>query len=195
MRAANIHSPPVELSDRIDAEFWQRYEKKILLCHSNDEKRNQIIFDLSDTIQRLFDPTVEHIRAESTRWICDDVLLFNPKLINDNITSEQQASLRVMHVKEEWSSISVIIDLSEVTWSLGLRITRKASFNNIIDGLRLWSTIPHSIRRIHIIRPTKDYNFEFIYNIAISRLVSEKLRQRIHVHTSLQEVLEAYKEC
>ena len=97
-----------------------------------------------------------------------------------------------MHMKEEWSSISVIIDLSEVTWAWGLRITRKASFNNIVDGLRLWSTIPHSIQRIHIIRP-EDSNFDLIYNVAISRLVSEKLKERIHVHTVLQEVLLNYK--
>ena len=188
IRAANVNSPPVELSDKVDCEFWRKYENKISSCHSDDTKCQQLVYNLSDTLDRLFDVSVKEEKSESTHWIYDNMICFTPSKINiDKITSEQQASLKVMHNKDSWSNISVVIDLSELTWSLGFRITKQATYHNIIDGLRLWSTIPHSIKRIHIIKP-RDSNFNWIYGVVISQFLSDKLKKRISLHTFIEEL-------
>jgi len=161
-------------------DFISRYEKKIEGCSFSDEKKEQLKANLYDTMNRLFSDEVPLATTECTWWD-GHVLYFDPSQINpDKLTTEQRASLLVMNSKLEYSRIKIVFDLSKLSWSDAIKMTYNASFSNIVDGIRLWSTIPHSIDKIYI-KINDDSNFHTVRRIILPLVLSSKLLQRIYV--------------
>lgn len=182
---AQIHEE--DLYSRGD-EFWSTYEKKLKECNFDAAKHKQLKANLQETATRLLINACAK-GTHCTWWRCDE-LWFAPGAIDlDNIVDEQTASFAVMHSKKEHCRIKVIIDLSNVGWPLVLRSTRNASFQNIIDGVRLWATLPHSIDQIYIIK-SEAPRFETIFKFAISNMLSAKLQERIQIFEKKEDVLQ-----
>lgn len=161
-------------------DFISRYQKKIEGCNFSEEKKEQLKANLYDTMNRLFSDEVPLMTTECTWWD-GDVLYFDPSKINpDKITAEQKASLLVMNNKLEYSRIKIVLDLSKLSWSDAIKMTYSASFSNIVDGIRLWSTIPHSIDKIYI-KMNDDSKFHMIKRIILPLVLSPKLLQRMCV--------------
>ena len=167
-------------------DFWDTYGKKLKATHANEGKREQIVKNIRATVTRLFDPSVAVRETRCTYWHASmpHTLYFNPYLIDKtNLTSEQRASFLVMHAST-YKGIFVIIDMSNVSWSCAMEMTRLASFDQIVDGTRLWTTLPHKILEIAIIK-SPDPKFRFILHYILPRVLSQKLRDRLRVYDSI----------
>ena len=164
----------------INEEFSNLYEEKLSGCNFSEVKQEQLKANLHESANRLFSENVAVINTNCTWWD-GNVLYFDPSKINsDQITEEQRASFIVMHSKKEYCRIEIVLDLTSMTWSEALKLTYKASFSNLVDGLRLWSTIPHSIDKIKII--SKDYSrIKIIIKTLLPLMLSPKLQKRIYV--------------
>lgn len=185
--AVNAHVPT--FSKNLDENFCLKFESKLLSCNFSDEKCAQLVSNLHDTANRICDAKVPVHAAMTTWWVQENVLCFNPSNVDVKcIASEQRASLFVMHEQPRHSRIHVILDISKMTMWTALYTTSKASYGNIVDGLRLWSTIPHSIQEIHVIR-SSDSKFQSVYDFIVPRLLSKKLQQRIRVSEAVSEVI------
>jgi hypothetical protein len=178
LKASKINSDINTTTNLLDEEFWNLYEEKLRGCNFQYVKHQQLVANLKDTVNRICNSKIPIITSECTWW-SGDTLYYDPsKIINSkNFVAEQRASLIIMHEKQKYSRICVIIDVSNITWSQVLKIINKASFNNIIDGLRLWSTIPHSIEKIHIIKPPE--NFFLLHKIILPLILSKKIQKKI----------------
>lgn len=161
-------------------DFINLYETKIEECSFSDEKKKQLKANLFDTMNRLCSDEVPLVTTKCTWWD-GDVLHFDPSQINsDKITAEQRASLFVMNSKPEHSRIQIVLDLSNMSWSEAIQMTYKASFSNIVDGIRLWSTLPHSIDKI-CITSTNESKIQMIRRNILPLILSSKLLQRIQI--------------
>jgi hypothetical protein len=181
-------------SETLDSEFWEKFERKLKGCRYAHEKYVQTVSNLHDTANRICDVRIPVQVSTTTWWDQENVLCFNPSNVHPNlISAEQRASLLVMHEPPTHARIYIIIDVSNMTLWNALDITSKASYNNIVDGLRLWSTNPYSVEQIHIVR-SKDSKLNWVYGFIVPQLLSKKLQERVHVSESLQKTLSYINE-
>lgn len=177
---------------KLTNEFWKTYETKLEHCSFTREKKIQMISNIKETASRLVDSDVEPSLTRCTWWE-HDCLCFKPSAIDTSrIREEQNSSFRIMYSNPEHCRIRVLIDLSETTWSFALRTTNAARFESIVDGLRLWTCLPHSIDRISIIKPNSSM-FNTLFQLVVQRAVSVKLLNRMRVYSSVNEMLNADK--
>ena len=194
LRASAVNAPIPTVSENIDVEFWDKYYMKLDKCHSDKNKCAQLLSNLHDTVSRICDSSVPVESSSTTRWERLDVLYFNPVNLDVNrIAAEQRASMFVMHEPSTYSRIHAVLDLSKITIWTALYITSKASYNNVVDGLRLWSTLPYSIERIYVIRPS-DHKFKWMYDFIVPKLLSKKLQARVCVCESLKQAMNLVNE-
>lgn len=178
VKVMNVHADPETRSTRLEEDFWDKYGEKLTGCSFDESKRLQMTADLHDTVGRLCLANVS-IQETTCTWWENRVLHFKPSRIAvSDLTSEQRASLFVMHHKREYCRIEVVIDLSDLTRSKAFKLLYKTSYFNLLDGLRLWSTIPHSIDKIHVILPSESW-IETLTRVAVQSLLSEKLKSRV----------------
>ena len=182
LRASKINSDTNTVANFLDEEFWNLYEEKLRGCNYKHMKHKQLVSNLKDTVNRICNPDIPVVTTECTWW-SDNTLYYDPsKLIHsNNFAAEQRASLIIMHEKQNYCRICVTIDVSNITWSQVIKITHSASFDNIVDGLRLWSTIPHSIDRIHVLKPPAI--FFVIKKFILPAILSEKMQKKICIQT------------
>lgn len=167
--------------------FMSNYEA--MLCHNNfsDEKKNKVRANLRETAARLFDAKVPVIETQCTFWKNDNTLCFLPARIDlTQPVAEQQSSLRIMHAKT-CTRIHIIIDFEKLTWNKTLQMANQAGFENVVDGLRMWSTLPYKIEQIGIITLSNNIIINQIANLFLSK----KLRQRFHVFESWYSLQES----
>ena len=177
----------------LDTEFWNKFEYKLSHCKHNENKQAQLVSNLHDTVHRICAPTVPVHSSRTTWWQQPDVLCFVPSNVHTNcIMSEQRASFFVMHEPSSHSRIHIIVDLSKLSMATAFSVTSKASYHNIVDGLRLWSTLPHSIDSIYVICPV-DIRSKWVLEFIVSRILTRKLQDRLSVYKSFEEVLKNIK--
>ena len=196
MKAAIVNADTnSNFSTHLPDEFWDTYERKLEKCSFNDEKKTQLKSNIKETASRLFDkPETLNASCTSCTWWENDDLWFKPSAIDaKKIQEEQRLAFLVMHSKKEYCRIRVIIDLSETSWLFALRTTYAASFDNIVDGLRLWSCLPHSVDRIFILKPNQSI-FYSLFNFIMPRLLSNKLQNRLCVCSNANEMLNLEKD-
>lgn len=187
--ASTVHAPVPTESQHLDDAFRRTYERKLEGCGFDDLKKKQLTANLHDTANRICDPSVPVRTSATTWWANARVLCFDPSKVDArHIMTEQRASLAVMHQATKHSRIHVFLDLSAMTLMTAMRTTHRASYHNLVDGLRLWSTIPHSIDGIHIVKP-KDAAFQWLYDLIVPRVLSAKLQARLRVWKSSEEVM------
>jgi hypothetical protein len=177
-------------SSNLTSEFWEAYEKKLQQCSFNDEKKKQLTANLKETSSRLFDqPVAMELSPTPCTWWENDDLWFKPSAINTKkIREEQRSSFLIMHSKPDYCRIRIVIDLSETSWTFALRTTHAATFENIVDGLRLWSCLPHSVDQIFILKPNQSI-FHSLFNFITPRILSVKLQKRMRVCSNVKEIL------
>ena len=182
--------PPLteEATDWPDVEFWQRYETAIRAVHPSSEKCGQLAAMLRDTARRLAGAAL--IQSSSTRWLAPNALCFDPARIDfSDPSAEQRASLLVMHEPDRAHCVSIVIDLFDV----GLRMATGNLFavtsSQILDGVRLWSTLSRRIARIVVVRPSgiPKVVWNGMFRQAM-HLLSGKLRARLRVVNSRDEL-------
>lgn len=143
--------------------------------------------NLEETLHRLLSKTKNEHETMCTCWIDDKTLYFNPKLIDMyRIEDEQYSSLVIMH-KCSHPRIKIIIDAEKLTMWNVLKMSEKASFTNIVDGLRLWSTIPYKIYKIFVISPKSN-----IINQIVNMFLSKKIKERTHVFSSREKFHDSF---
>jgi len=122
-------------------------------------------------------------------WQSGGILCFKPSQITvTEMTSEQRASLFIMHSKSDHCRIQVVIDISDIAWRDAVKMLHSASRFNLVDGFRLWSTIPHSIDRVHVKRPV-DSRFDWIKGIVeVSSLLSESMKRKVCTYSDASEI-------
>ena len=168
-----------EAVDLMAESFWTKYMEKLSKCHS-EEKCKQLILNLKDTTSRLFAIEDEIQTTSCTWWQAEHTLFFDPTVIDfDHITREQRNSFIVMHDHSS-ESITINIILHSLTWTFILKACKRATYENIKDGIRLWSTIPFKIQRINITRPGHLSGWTVMLRIILSWM-SEKIQKRIVV--------------
>lgn len=161
-------------------EFWQHYDAKLQRCGKQSRKLKS---KLLETASRLFLEADENT-TQCTFWREGEggkkCLVFKPYLIDKTrIIAEQRASCLVMHECED-VHIGVEVDFSGLTVWKVLSMSSWATRHNMIDGLRLWSTLPHKIDEIRIVK-SEDRMFDVIFSTVMSRVLSRKMQSRIHI--------------
>ena len=161
-------------------EFMSRYRER-LRANEFGSKATQMEENLRETLARLLTAVPDATRTKSTYWYGDDVLCFDPSLIDmSRIENEQLDSLVTMHASAH-ARIKVAIDVEHLSWWEALKMANAASFANIVDGLRLWSTLPYRVDSIVVITTNRA-----IANQSCRVFLAPKLRGRVHVCDSWQ---------
>lgn len=163
--------------------IMKNYVKLLEKNQIDERKQVHMRKNLEETLHRLLEKIKGEPETNCTYWFDAKTLCFNPKLIDMNrIEDEQFASLVIMH-KYLHSNIKIIIDAEDLTWWSVLKMSEKASFNNIVDGLRLWSSIPYKIDKIFVINS----NSMIVHQI-IKVFLSKKIRKRTYVYSSWKKL-------
>lgn len=184
VKVMNVHASLDTRSTGLEEDFWDEYGEKLAGCNFDEKKRLQLTADLHDTVSRLCSKNVPRQETKSTWWK-NNVLYFKPsRILLTDLTSEQQASFFVMHDKKKYCRIEVVIDLSDLTRSRASRLLYTSSYLNVLDGLRLWSTIPHSIDKISVICSPRSW-IETLARLAVQSLLSENLKERVHIKSPI----------
>lgn len=164
--------------------IMKNYVKLLEKNKIDETKQLQTRKNLEETLHRLLGKIKNELETtKCTYWLDDKTLCFNPRLIDmHRIEQEQFSSLVLMH-KCSHSRIKIIIDAKELTWWSVIQMSEKASFTNIVDGIRLWSTIPYKIDKIFIINS----NFTVIKQI-LNLFLSRKIKKRTYVYSSWEKL-------
>ena len=176
------------IENTMDDSFWKMYEQEIEKCHG-ENKTKTLKNKLMETYYRL-KASVNHemgnfVDSNTVYWRTDDTLVFNPSCIEKSkIVEEQWNSLNVMHEGNHPLSITVIIDLKDMTLSHTMRLLRYSKYHNIVDGLRLWSTLPHKYDNVYVIKPSSSGMIAMSLISGGLQLLSPKMRQRVRVGTN-----------
>jgi hypothetical protein len=162
---------------RPSREFWKRYDSKAIGCHGDPEKTRRLRTNFMETVGRLCGDEMDTL---CTFWSDDTTLHFVPTRIDvERIREEQWASLLVMHRHETSTDpIEIIIDLRELTLSQFWKLSRRATYDQIVDGLRLWSTLPHKVKKVMIVGTKKNKIISRLCHTVANRVLSTKIRTR-----------------
>ena len=167
--------------ERVDQRvWWASYREKMERIHGK-VKFGKMEASAFDTINRLHTVSIENEDIESgcTYWRDESTLCFDPsKIALENIAKEQKRSLIVMHEDNHPAQITIHIHLEDLTWMFISKLMSSAKHIHIVDGIRLWTTIPHKIRSVVIHRPKHMKSFHFILSTVIPWLPS-KIKTRI----------------
>ena len=165
--------------------FWEDYEKKMSLISSDEAKNNKNVKLLKQTVFSLFKTQNIDLHTHNTcctEWINKQTLCFTPSLITtQTIETEQQDSFKVMHESGHPIDIDIIINLQKLTFLHITKLTFKASLNNIKNGISLWTTLPHKVKKVVIKRPENGRIFFEKVLPTVLEMVSHKIRERIVV--------------
>lgn len=119
--------------------------------------------------------------------------MFDPCAIDmDNPEDEQRSALLVMH-SFDGVHIKIAIDLGSMTFMRVLKQAASTTSPQMIDGLRLWSTLPYKIEIIYVVKPPERM-FDFIFSTVVARVLSQKMRGRVCVCDSMEEVFRMEEE-
>lgn len=175
-----LHTNASVQTSELNTLFLRTYACKLYNTHSDVEKCDQLLANFLETYNRLCG--FETIDAESTYWKSDRELWFCPDMIDRaHISQEQWSSLQIMNKFETTHPITVNVDFKNITWYKAFRMSTAASFQQITDGLRLWSTLPHKIEKINIICPNS--SARKIVETITMKVINEKIQDRIHFIT------------
>lgn len=207
---------PSEPLGTFDHAFWTTYAER--LADRSPDRRRRMVRALAETVARLHEatrhererqPDDDGAHSSTTSWTTarangDAALRFDPTrlaLDRRTIAREQQLSLWAMHDpplvrpvdRREVARVHVVIDLYDLTTKQTFGILLRARTHDIVDGARLWSTLPYHVRSIHVVRPK--HAPAWLWTAAIRcarRLLSAKLGDRLFVHEArlpLEELL------
>lgn len=196
-RAALRHdaADAADVESALPSEFWERYRLRLQHCHACPEKRARLERMLRETCARLYTCAEDARPAapSSTRWAAEAVLWFDPARIDLGAAREEQrASLLVMHDlgrADSARAICVVVDLGAMTLRRALAGVASVRFVEVVDGVRLWSTLPARVHSVRVIPPASLSRRVWGSVFASARqLLSPKLRERC-VSATRAEVL------
>lgn len=160
----------------IGAQWWKDYSNKMIDVHGK-EKFERLAPNAFETMSRL-KASSDVARSDCTFWENDFTLCFCPTRIDlENIAQEQQKSLVVMHEDHHPVKITIRIQLSDLTWEFISKAMASAEYINIVDGIRLWTTLPYKIKNVVVKKPQNIKAFKFVLPWIISWLPS-KIQKR-----------------
>lgn len=172
------------------ADFWSEYALQIAQVHESPAKRGELTARLHETAARLATAGERDTTTACTEWIADDVLRFDPARIDySDPSAEQRASLLTMHEQGRARDIVVVVDLYDVTLEAAMAQFARCSFRQIVDGVRLWSTLPRRVRSVLVVRPRCMSTFTWRSTFGNAKgLLSDKLKARMRVVLSRDEL-------
>ena len=183
LRAYNTEAQFNQTSTENIKYIFPQYKKKLEENEFDSTKVTQMISNLEETIERLTKNSFESNNTKCTYWYNDNTLYFNPSLIDYTLVDQEQYnSLIVMHMSS-LKRINVIIDCLSLTWFQALKNATKVKFTNIVDGLRLWKTLPYRIDDIFILSTSNS-----IINQIIKLFLSQKIKEKTHVFKSWEDL-------
>ena len=104
-------------------------------------------------------------------------------MIDYNLADQEQYnSLIVMHASS-LKRITVIIDCLDMKWFQTLKKTSNVRFTSIVDGLRLWKTLPYRIERVFILSTSNS-----ILNNIIKLFLPKKIKEKTHILKSWEDL-------
>jgi hypothetical protein len=198
--------PAVSIGDDDDRAatraFWTRYARDIRACHRCDEQKCVLLTQkLQESVVRLRQtvraaaPCREPTTCKSTRWTDPHTLVFVPAdimhlLATTSIAEEQWRAFRVMHALDDdrcamsatttlTNRITIVMDLRELTCGVVAHLLRHATRHIIVDGARLWQTLPYNVNEVRLIR-SRDARVSFMVR-ALQRLLSQKITHRVQI--------------
>jgi hypothetical protein len=182
MAASGVDAPATETTDVPSKAFWTAYDEKTRECRSDPAQRMRLRTNLSDTVRRLCakGTSLDVTETSCTFWTDDTTLWFVPTRIDvDRICEEQAASLAIMHRRATCGApIAVVVDLRDLTlafcWSTLFRATRM----QVVDGMRLWPTLPHKISTVRILPSKKSAVVSSVCATVVRHVLSAKVRER-----------------
>lgn len=172
-------------NNSLNCNFWEDYKRKMTLISSDEAKNEKNYQLLKQTAFLLFQTQDINLNVHSaccTEWIDKQTLCFTPSLITvQTIEKEQQDSFKVMHESGHPIDINIIINLQKLTFLQITKLTFKASLHNIKNGISLWTTLPHKVKKVVIKRPESGKTFFEKVLPSVLQMVSPKIRERIIV--------------
>ena len=183
LHAYNTEAPLDQPSTGKIKYIFPEYKKKLEENQFDNTKMTQMISNLEETIERLSSNNFESNITKCTYWYNDNTLYFNPGLIDYKLVDQEQYnSLIIMHMSS-LKRISVIIDCLSMTWLQAVKNATMVKFTNIVDGLRLWKTLPYRIDDVFVLS-TSDY----MLNQIIKMFLSTKIKKKTHVFKSWEDL-------
>ena len=172
-----IESAPTNNLSEVPDEWFDVYHK-LLTCHKNESKCRMLLSQMMETSLRLCDVQCKPCKSIK---IDADVLYFSMSDIpTDDILCEQKACMQMIHqYAMSRQHASVVFDFSKFSSKSFFQLARKATPHNIIDGYRMWSTIPCNIQEITVIR-SNSIIWDTIFHFG-SSFITDKLKQRITI--------------
>ena len=172
------------------ANFGASYVNRIAACHNDPTKQRLRIGNLKDTLRRLV--AVARHSSATTSWVGENPLVFAPCHIDPQLISEEQrASFLIMYKCQDSRRIKIVVDLFGVTLSSATLLSTQATFDQIKDGLRLWSCLPHPVDLIVVICNPSDLKVRLLCNKLLPLFLTSKLRSKVRV---LHDMKDALKE-
>lgn len=183
LHAYNTEAPVLQSSSENLNNIFPEYKKKLEENEFDSTKMTQMISNLEETIDRLTKTSFESNITKCTYWYNDNTLYFNPSLIDYKLVDQEQYnSLVVMHMSS-LKRITVIIDCLNLTWFQALKNATKVKFTNIVDGLRLWKTLPYRFDNIFVLSTSNS-----IINQIIKLFLSQKIKEKTNVFKSWEDL-------
>jgi hypothetical protein len=170
-------------------DFGAAYANRIAACHDEPTKQKLLIGNLKDTLRRLV--AVAPHSSATTRWVGENTLVFAPRHVDPPLISEEQrASFLIMYKWPDSRRIKIVIDLVGVTISSATRLSTQATFDQIKDGMRLWSCLPHPVGEIVVVCDPKDHKVRLLCNRLLPVFLTSKLRSKVCVIHDMKDAVE-----
>ena len=176
-------------TDTVKNEFWDAYMHKCLRTHKgNKEKCCKLRLEYADTMHYLFgshESLDAHCQSSRIVTFESRTLTFVPSLIDSSVSTKLQqcdACLTMACAWQNSDSVSVVIDLTDVTSEFLRDIMARTTKYDIVHGIRLWTTLPCKYDSIHIMKPHNTPMLSTLIAIA-TRALPRKLRMRVTTET------------
>jgi len=159
---------------------WNQYYTKLLMCHRLESKCRILMAQIIDTSNRLQKASnhgnVEY--CESIKIHSNDLHFCFGDIPIHNIQYEQKMSMKIIHeyaLNKDYATL--VFDFSNFSTKFFYSLLKSVTRENIIDGYRLWSTIPCNVKHVTIIQ-SESVVWGVILKFGMSFL-TEKMKQRI----------------
>lgn len=159
---------------------WNQFYAKLVTCHRLESKCRVLMAQIIDTSNRLQkasnNSNVEH--CESIKIHSNDLYFCLSDIPIHNIQYEQKMSMEIIHeyaLNRDYATL--VFDFSNFSTKLIYSLLRVVTRENIIDGYRLWSTIPCNVKHVTVIKSESSL-WGLMIQFGMSFL-TEKMKKRI----------------
>tara|TARA_B100001741_G_scaffold305697_1_gene298233 strand:+ start:6613 stop:7167 length:555 start_codon:yes stop_codon:yes gene_type:complete len=157
---------------------WFDFYNKLLTCHQHESKCRLLLAQIIETSGRLCE--IDPKPCKSIKIVGDSLYFSISDIPNDDIVCEQKACMQIIHeYAMSRDNAFLVFDFSTFSSTCFFMLMKKATRYNMIDGYRLWSTIPCNVKKITVIK-TNSLIWDTIFSFGCS-LITDKLKKRIIV--------------